>query len=111
MRRDLSDFPCATFPVIKQDQLLPTPNAVFLCGRETNRGDWVQVGNLLTFLAVKTAKTKAVSVHPRVLRKLEQTSAEPGRIIPLQIWVDHKADMKAFSTDTYNFHAKQCSKC
>lgn len=45
-----------------------------------------------------------------VLRKLEQISAEPGRIIPLQIRTGSKADMKAFSTDTYNFHAKQCSK-
>lgn len=59
----------------------------------------------------KAAKTKASSVQPMVLGKPEQTSAEPGRIIPLQIGMGRKADMKAFSTDTYNFHAKQCSKC
>ena len=110
MRRDWSDFPCATFPVSKWDQLLPTPNAMFLCGREPNQGHWAQVGNSLTFLAVKLQRPK-LSVQPTVLRKLEQTSAEPGRIIPLQIRIGRKADMKAFSIDTYNFHAKQCSKC
>lgn len=85
-----------------------TPNAVFLHRREPNQGDWVQVGNSLTFLAVNLQRPK-LSVQPTVLRKPEQMSAEPGGIIPLQLWMGRKADMKAFSTDTYNFHAQQCS--
>lgn len=108
MRRDSSDFPDDTFPISRQNRLLPTPNAVFLHRREPNQGDWVQVGNSLTFLAVNLQRPK-LSVQPTVLRKLEQMSAEPGGIIPLQIWMGRKADMKAFSTDTYHFHAQQCS--
>lgn len=39
VRRDLSDFPSATLPVLKQGQLLPTPNVMFPCRREPNHGD------------------------------------------------------------------------
>lgn len=66
---------------------------------------------LIDLSCCKAAKTKAASVQPTVLRKPEQTPAEPGRIIPLQIGMGRKADTKAFSADTCNFHAKQCSKC
>lgn len=33
------------------------------------------------------------------------------RIVPLQTWMGCRAGREAFSTDTYNFHAKQCSEC
>lgn len=79
VKRDLDDFPCATFPVSKQDliQMLR-----FCVGGSKVWEICVHVGKSLTFLA---AKTKTVAAPPTVLRNPEQVSAEPGRIIPLQI--------------------------
>lgn len=78
MKGDLDDFPCATFPISKQDLIQMLHFCVGgskvwgICVGKTKER---HVGKSLTFLA---AKTKTVAAPPTVLRNPEQVSANLG---------------------------------
>lgn len=76
MRRDLNDFPWATFPIARRDQLLATPNAVSV--REGAKSGALAAGGKFIDLSYCEVQRPKPSVQPAELRRQEQTAAEPG---------------------------------